>query len=112
MLSITFGKCKMSSSVFCFPEKCTQDIESLTLHGMHNANDRGTYQLPVKESLVCGPLTKKQLSQCVIDITPQKETQGVPSAQQQSQQRQTGLTHRLAPIDTSGIFLVPMSGGE
>ena len=67
---------------------------------MHIAHGQSTYELPGKESLVCGPPTNEHsLSQI------KNENPGVPSAQPQTQQCQ--LAQIFSPAQTLKRRLPP-----
>ena len=69
-------------------------------HFTWHTHGQSTYELPVKESLVCGPLTDEH----IVSQT-KKEPPGVPSAQPQTQQYQAA--QGLPPAQTLKRRLPP-----
>ena len=90
---------QMLSSFLCFLAKCTQEIELLT--SLACTGSMYIYDLPVKESLVCGPpIYAHNVSQI------KKENPGVQSAQPQTQQFEAAQS--LSPAQNLNIN-VPLS---
>ena len=101
MSSLLCSKCAIkfynnsSASVLCM-HSITIGKYKITHFSWH-ANGLRTYQLAVKESLVCGPPTKKHVTDMTLG-PPRRKTTCVPPVQPQTQQCQAAQS--VSPAQT------------